>query len=205
MRLFLGFPIPHEFREYARSVQQYLRARGVNARWVAPERLHVTVQFIGEQDAAVVPALNATLATAVRDLRPARLHGAVPGTFGHPARVLFLGWHEDAGFAAVVAAVRAALDTAGVRVRAGARRQSPHAHVTLARFRGGREARTLRRAGTPCGRDEWGWAQDFPAATGLAPVDCTALILFESVLHPHGPEYRELQRLPLGPAGPVDG
>ncbi|MGQ0538745.1 MAG: RNA 2',3'-cyclic phosphodiesterase [Gemmatimonadaceae bacterium] len=76
-----------------------LRAAAPGVRWVAPERLHVTLKFLGEQSADAVARLRRTLAEVAALSVPADIelsgYGAFPN-FRRP-RVVWMGTGEREG------------------------------------------------------------------------------------------------------------
>jgi len=187
MRLFVAVELPPPVVIAADTVARELRERishtAPRARltWVAPDRMHVTVRFIGE--------VNDDMATAIRDVLGPPLEsppvafalgevGAFP-TRGAP-RALWLG------LTAASEAV-AALETeiSGRLAQVGVPRESrPFTpHVTLARVR---EAAGLRASAVLADVAP-------PAARGR--ID--AITLFASRLSPRGPTYTALQRTGL--------
>lgn len=147
--------------------------------WVAADRLHVTVRFIGEVDErrakAIADVLRPDIAVAPFELA---IEGV--GTFperGAP-RVVWAGVASGAEALGVVEAhVSGRLAQCGVPAEA----RSYHPHVTLARVR---EPRGLRPVV---------WLEGLTARRfGIAPVN--AITLFESRPSPRGHVYTALQR-----------
>ena len=184
----MAVPIDPDLARRAASFVDTLRSRAArlapHARlsWVAPERLHFTLAFIGYVQESRTPAIQAALEqpTMVRRF-PLELAGA--GAFpsrGFP-RVLWVGVREGReALSAVAADVRTRLDAAGVALET--RPFSPH--MTVARVK---EPAGLRRAVLLEGlADE---------AIGRMTVD--AITLFQSRLSPSGPSYHVLGRSPL--------
>ena len=150
--------------------------------WVAPDRIHLTVRFIGESDEASAGRIRAALAPEVPvapfDLTVAGF-GAFPRT-GQP-RVLWAGLTEGReALLQLERVVASRLAAAGV----GPEPRAYNPHLTLARVR---EASGLRAA---------------PLLKGLpeGPIGTTrveAFTLFDSRLSSKGPTYVPLQRTAL--------
>lgn len=190
MRVFVAVDLPDAVRDGVARTAGLLRARlaGVAGHsritWVATDRLHLTVLFVGEVPPAVAHDIVTRLETPLA-VRSFTLSTGALGFFpehGRP-RVAWLAIDEGAqGLAVLHGAVRDRLD--GVPFRREDRSFSPH--LTLARFgepgfRGEREALAATTL-PPCGR-------------GL--VD--RVTLYESGLSPRGPDYRALAVTPLLP------
>jgi 2'-5' RNA ligase len=188
MRLFVAVELPPDVLQSAASVSRELRVRAAElspaARltWIPPDRMHLTIRFLGEIDSAraasIVDALSLPFQTAAFSLAIGR-----PGAFpprGAP-RVLWLGLAGGATeLHALEHEVSARLELAGFARET--RAFSPH--LTLARIREphGLSARTLLDGIT------------VPEGTG-GVID--AFTLFESRLSPRGPLYTAIRRTPL--------
>lgn len=185
MRLFVAVSLPEAVRRAVGELVDALRPQLPPARWVAPDRLHLTLAFLGEQPEERLAPLVAALAEGCRPVTPfeARLGGA--GVFPERgrARVAWVAFVAPDGVVEALAeAVSGACRQAGVPP---ADRARFHPHVTLARCRGGWSGAARRR-----------WASSVPAGLGGAfPVG--EATLFESLLAPGGPRYSRLADLPL--------
>jgi 2'-5' RNA ligase len=188
MRLFVAVELGEAVQQEAGRIVEELRRRAgkrsprARVTWVAPERMHLTLRFIGEiADAAadgVIHALRAPLGLAPFDVDWKGL-GAFPKS--GPPRVLWAG--IDRGCDELVAVERevgARLDA--VKIPREERPYSPH--LTLARVR---EAAGLRSAVLFEGLAD--------NALGTTRVD--AITLFQSKLSPKGPTYVTLQKTSL--------
>lgn len=137
MRLFIAVDPSAEMAARAGRIADRLRAAGVEAAWVQPSRMHLTLQFLGDDvgDADLHRICRAIDAAAAMS-PPFRLFCAGVGVFPDlkRPRVAWLGVRE--GAAEVVAlhdAVAALLTPLGFPPEARGYRP----HLTLGRFRGG--------------------------------------------------------------------
>ena len=187
MRLFVAIELNRSVEDSAREVIDELRGRvsslAPRARitWVTPERLHVTVRFIGEADESRSTAIRSVLASRLEtpafDLLVEGL-GAFPER-GAP-RVFWAGLHDGRqNLIEVEQVVSRRLDALLLRED---RPYSPH--LTLARVK---EPGGLRRATLFEGLSD--------RRLGRTHVD--AITLFESRLSSKGPTYVPLQRTAL--------
>ena len=187
MRLFIAVEMNQSIEEAAREVIGELRDRAARlaprARitWSAPERLHVTVRFIGEVDEArgqaIRSALGATIDAPVFDVT---VEGAGAFPPKGPPRVLWAGLTDGrSGLVDVERAVSTRLESVVV---AEERPYSPH--LTLARVK---DPAGLRRDALLEGL----------ADRLLGRVHVDAITLFESRLSSKGPTYMALQRTAL--------
>ncbi len=188
-RLFVALEPPDPVRRRLSAIAAELRRGAGRAadeiRWVAPENVHLTIQFLGAVPEERVPDVEAALRAAAAGARPLALE--VKGAGGFPnarrPRVLWAGLEGDvAPLAAFAADVGRRLAPLGFPPED--RPFSPH--LTLGRAREGRGAPGL--AG----------ALAHAAQADGTPWRASELVLFESHLSPKGPRYEVIARLPLG-------
>jgi 2'-5' RNA ligase len=188
-RLFVALEPPDPVRRRLAALADELRRAAGRAagevRWVAPENVHLTLQFLGAVPEERVPAVEAALrdaaATAGRPLSLS-LHGAGGFPNARRPRVLWAGLEGDVPLlAALVTELGARLAKLGFPPE-----DRPFApHLTLGRAKDGR--------GAP------GLAGALAAATQAeaTPWRATELVLFESHLSPKGPRYEVIARAGL--------
>lgn len=131
MRAFLALALPDEARSEIGALVRPVATAHPAARWVRPENLHLTVEFLGGIDDATFEALDLRLEPVAAGVAPAELALSGAGAFpaGRP-RVLWIGLVEGAAwFARLTEGVRAAVRAVGLEPD----RRPPRAHVTLAR------------------------------------------------------------------------
>lgn len=169
IRLFVGLALPAEHRQHLAALQHGLK----DARWVAPENLHITVRFIGEVDEDVAEEICGVLNHIRAD--PFGLTIQDLGTFGRPPHALWTGVEDDAGGA--LAHLHANVESALVRLGLAPEGRKYTPHVTLARFRKSAHLGRL---------------DDFLEAHGalaLQPFTVDGFTLFESHLSHLGAQY----------------
>jgi 2'-5' RNA ligase len=187
MRLFTAIELGDAVCARAGALLETLRARAsrnapsARITWVAPERMHLTLRFIGELDdakgEAIVAALRAPLPLGPFEVRWDGL-GSFPPR-GAP-RVLWVG--VAAGRDSLLqaeSAVSARLEQVGIPPEE--RPYSPHLTVARVREPGGLKAAPL--------------FDGVDGALGQTHVD--AITLFRSHLSPKGPTYVALERTRL--------
>ncbi len=175
VRCFVAAALPGPVREDLGRLQKRLARAGVRARWVRPDRMHLTVRFLGEVEpdrfAGVLDALAAPLVVP----GPLRLAPDGLGAFPSPARprVVWAGLTGDRpALARAALEVEARLEPLGFP-----RERRPfRAHLTLGRFR----------APPPRGIGAALEAVGPYRGPGFA---VTEFVCYESRLHPSGPEY----------------
>jgi len=137
LRLFVAVEPPGATTTAAARVIERLRRAGVEARWVDPAQLHITLHFLGDVATADLPAVCRALDAAGGRVAPFEIGIGGVGGFPDPRRprTIWLGVREGAaGLVAVHAAVAADLEPLGFRIEQ--RRFVPH--VTIGRVQGGR-------------------------------------------------------------------
>jgi 2'-5' RNA ligase len=144
LRVFCAVELPDEIRSRIAERIHHLRAEfsDVRASWEKPEKLHVTLKFLGDIEPARVEQLSLAASRAVANLKPFGLTIGEPGAFpphGQP-RVLWLGIVDDSGSLALM---QHALETE-CAADGFPREQRPFKpHLTLARIRSPQGAREL--------------------------------------------------------------
>jgi 2'-5' RNA ligase len=186
LRVFCAVELPDELRSRVAERARRLRSEfpDVRASWEKPEKMHVTLKFLGDVEPARVEALSSAAARAVTDLAPFELRIEEPGTFpphGQP-RVLWLGIVDDSGR---LAHMQRALETECAA--AGFPRESRpfKPHLTLARVRSPQGARELAAA---------------HRETPFEPqrFEVSELVVMRRELGPGGSRYTPLSRHRLG-------
>lgn len=160
-----------------------LRGRHPDARWLSPDKLHLTLVFLGSTDAAAVPGLTAAVG---RVAAAHERYAAATGTGGgrvhdHRDGVCWLrlvdGGHETAQLALDV---DEALGSATYDAD-----HPPHPHLTLAR---GVDKATLEDVRSTSRGLDLRWTAD-------------RIVLFRSYTDPRGSRYEELASFPLRGSG----
>jgi RNA 2',3'-cyclic 3'-phosphodiesterase len=195
MRVFLAVDLRDTLgpaaQAWGRTVAERLGSRdAASLSWVPASRIHVTLHFFGELDAAAVSGLQ----RAMGDRVPAPPFDLVPGAGGtFPAagrpRVLWLGFGNGAE---ALARVHAWLEPRIAGIGQADRHATFQPHVTVARVR--------RDAGRSLGRPLREAAARTPVPASRIRVD--AVTLFESVPAPKGPSYVPILHVPLDGGGP---
>ncbi len=191
LRLFVSIEPPEAVRRRLGAIQAELkRLAGRHAdevKWVAPENVHLTLQFLGAVPQERLGAIEAALAAAAAGARPLALEVRGAGGFPNARRPRVL-WAGLAGEVEPLAALAADLGhrLAPLGYPPEDRPFSPH--LTLGRAREGRGAAGLGGALLAAGASEG------------VPWRADALVLVQSHLSPAGPRYEPVDRFDLGRA-----
>jgi 2'-5' RNA ligase len=183
VRCFVAGDIGEAGRRSLAGVIERLRPRIPGARWVEPGSIHLTLEFLGEQDEASVSRLASAL-EGLSDVPAVAADLAGLGSFPsmRGARVLWAGLRAEGGsleaLAGRVRGVSAALGLSG-------RDDKPFVgHLTLARFRRPADLAHVELGG-----------QSRDTVVGRCVID--RVILIQSLLRPSGAEYRLVRVVPL--------
>ena len=181
MRAFIAIDLPQSAKQAIAHVQSRLRpalpqeARNSgDIRWVRPESVHLTLQFLGEITDEQATVVTATL----RSLPPPGIFRIEMKGFGffpnsHRPRVLWLGVNAPAALASLAAEIGSILEPQGFP-----KEDHPFApHLTLARFR------------TPKAEPALEAALQELHEVMLGSFDASGYFLFESVLAPGAPPF----------------
>ncbi len=184
IRTFIAVELPAEVRHRAVDLLRHLRHSVSDVKWVEPENLHWTLQFLGEVGELEIPAICDAVAAAAAEHEPFDLEARGAGAFPTPdrPRTLWLGAGQGRdALIALQASVAAHLFKLGYRGEE--RRFVPH--LTLGRA--GRQVNAATLAA------ELAKLTDFDGGTML--ID--ELTVFSSTPSRDGPLYEPLGHLPL--------
>lgn len=99
MRTFIAIDLDHKIRERIASLQAKLRSRCPKLSWVKPERMHLTIKFLGEIEEAQVGPIQQALDAVAGQCHPFDITFAGLGVFPPRGRanVLWLGIQDAIG------------------------------------------------------------------------------------------------------------
>jgi 2'-5' RNA ligase len=187
MRLFIGAKLSMAsvaaIGEAVVELRRRADAAGLAVRWVAPATYHVTLKFLGEARAEVVPAVRDAVAAAVATVERFEFEACGLGAFPSPdnARVMWVGVEDPA---AGLERLATAIDGAVAPLGFERERRPFHAHVTVGRLRDVASVGELL----------------LPSATEhrFSKTGLAAVTFFESVTKSTGSEYAVHAEWPLG-------
>lgn len=185
-RVFCAVELPGEVKSRVAEHIRRLRSEFPHARasWEKPEKLHVTLKFLGETEPSRVEDLSGAASLAASHVEPFRLTIDETGAFpphGQP-RVLWLGIEDASGRLAVL---QRSLEDACAAAGFPREPRPFKPHLTLARLRSPQGARELAAAHRE--------AQFEPQTFNVSE-----LVLMRSELGPGGSRYTPLSRRPFG-------
>ncbi len=137
-RLFVGIDLDDRVRHACSSIAQELRRAGLAGKYEAPEKLHVTLAFLGFVEPARLDRIVSTLRTVAAGSAPLAVSLDKLGAFPHERRprVVYVGAREQGPrFRSLAGDVRRAFAQLGFEFR-----DDPVAHVTIARTKESKRA-----------------------------------------------------------------
>lgn len=132
-RLFAGIDLDPESRAACAAVAERLQKTGLAARYEPPEKLHVTLAFLGFVEPQRCGGIVETLAAVASGFSPFSVCLDKLGAFPHERRprVVYIGAQEQgAAFRSLAHAVRDAYASSGFEFE-----NDPVAHVSIARVK----------------------------------------------------------------------
>ncbi len=189
LRMFIAVRFSPEVTDALARLRERLIGRldqYANIKWVEPENIHLTLQFLGDVEQGLVPKLAGSLGGAYADLEPFEVELSGVGCFPRPSRprVVWAGLRRGAdGLKGLQAATFRVTGELGFEPE-----DRPFsAHVTMGRVRSrGRRRPDLGKPLAALAEVEVGKCQ-------IAEVH-----LVKSVLEPRGPVYTTLDSFPVG-------
>ncbi len=185
VRLFIAINLPESERQAIHESTAPLRAAANSVTWVAPDCIHLTMKFLGEQQPEDVPKLHEALAGVARRFHPLRLEVGGVGAFPHlrAPRIFWMGIGADPKLELLHHDLEVACEALGHEVEARAFRP----HITLGR---------VKREVSP---DQV--ASMARLATNVryrGTMDARSIDVMQSELSSTGPRYTMLAAVPLG-------
>ncbi|MFZ5470044.1 MAG: RNA 2',3'-cyclic phosphodiesterase [Myxococcota bacterium] len=184
MRLFVALELSSPVRAALERAVDVAHRRAPKARWADPQKLHLTLAFLGETEEEKVPALKEALTRAASRHRRLSLVARGGGGFGasrHP-RVLWIGVE---GELPALTALQADLIRELVPLGFTPEKRPFRPHLTLARAKNPRGDPQLAACVAALEHFDGG---EWPVRK---------LVLFQSQLSPKGARYTQLFAAPL--------
>ncbi len=183
LRLFVAIDLPQNIKENLKMLIQELAKSAKEARWVAPENLHITFKFIGNFPEENLAKLIESLTTATKKIRKFELKLGKLGAFptSKKARIFWIGTEKsELEIERLHKLIDSALEKFGIEKEG----RKFHSHVTLARFKNPQNVENL-----------------ITESTNTMLIKDTFKVnevsLFKSVLTPKGSIYAILKNFPL--------
>ncbi|MEZ4833384.1 MAG: RNA 2',3'-cyclic phosphodiesterase [Caldilineaceae bacterium] len=198
MRTFIAIDLPaavkQEMRALQRRLQNDLRPIGGDRlfKWTNPDKVHVTLRFLGETSDTQVDQIHADLRRITADAIPFALNLDGIGVFPNWPRVRVL-WAGVSGELAALHRLQQAVETAAQAAGFVAEDKSFSPHITLARTSNDARSEQIRRTGEFL--RAWSAQQ---RAGGGAEWRVHEIVHMQSQLRPAGAVYTALAHYSLG-------
>lgn len=180
-RLFVAIELPTEIQGKLDIAEKHFKRFARDAKWVRVQGIHLTLKFLGYVEPERIPAIEETLSRQC-DAAPFSVEAKGCGFFPNSRRpaVFWVGVHAEPLFP-LQQAIEEAMATLGFE-----KEKRPFAaHLTLARFR------------DPHGLIPLTLEVEKYSEGSYGKFLVSEFVLFESILHPQGAEYRALRRFAL--------
>ncbi len=184
-RLFIAIELPTEAQSALASVQRALSP--LNAvRWTKPAHIHLTLQFLGDTETALIPALSAALTETISVVPSFSLLLATVGAFPNlkRPRIIWAGVSSSTALTALHRAVTVA--TAAIDIPADKKPFSPH--LTIGRVKNYARGNDYRAIAAAVSREN---------ISEIATVRIEHVSLIRSQLTRQGPIYTPLTEIRL--------
>lgn len=191
-RLFIALTVSDAMREQIAVCQQQLQPLLPGMRWVAPDSMHLTLVFLGEQSREHIREIAELVTASAENLPPFEWALGPLGFFGRPRQpsVIWIGLTEQPP---ALMSLQERLQTE-LQARGYADATRPfHPHITLGRVRQGRRDKGRRRMDA----DSLTAAMRSVSFTSGGPSRIAHVHLIESRLSPTGAQYEVLHAAPL--------
>jgi len=186
MRTFIAIELPEHITGALENVQKTLRSFNLNIRWVEPEKIHLTLKFLGDIPPEAVEPIGRVLFESVRGYDPISLtakgSGAFPGI--RNPRVIWVGL---SGQVPRLKTLQQFLEENLAPLGFGKEKRTFKGHLTLGRIKGSVDPVKLNAALNE--------VMDFETEPFLAD----RIFLFQSDLKPTGPVYTKITSAALAP------
>ena len=185
VRLFIAINLPESERQAIHHATAPLREAARSVTWVAPDCIHLTMKFLGEQPPGAVASVHDALRAVARRFQPLRLDVGGVGAFPHlrAPKIFWMSIAGDPKLELLHHDLELACEALGHEVEARAFRP----HVTL-----GRVKRDVTREQVAT------LARLAANVRYRATVDARSIDVMQSELSSTGPRYTVLAAVPLG-------
>lgn len=181
IRTFIAIDLPPKLQETLGAIEKELQEAHAPITWVKPERIHLTLKFLGDVAPDRISEIEKKLEEVAHRASPFQLEPLGCGAFPtlKQMRVIWVGLRgEGTGLQDLQQAVEAAMLQLGFR-----REERPFKpHLTIGRVKGRQHLRLLQELLVA--------RQSFKAEA----FDVTELVLYKSELRPEGARYTPLFR-----------
>jgi len=184
LRCFIAIEIPEEIRRAIVSGTDSLKKSGADVKWVSPENIHITLQFLGETEEGRIPLIKEALGEILLSYSPFYIKIADIGCFPDTRRprVIWVGTEESQPVINLHGDIAKEMGRLGYQEEE--RNFTPH--LTIGRVKSNKNAGELIRN------------MDKLKAASFSGFEVKNITLMKSVLKPSGAVYQSLAEIPFG-------
>jgi 2'-5' RNA ligase len=183
-RSFVAVELSTDIAEGVRRTQSGLRERTKDVRWVRPEGIHLTLQFLGDVDPDRIEGIADRAETSIKGIGPFTI--GIRGCGGFPdakyPRVIWIGVDDPSG---ALKELQAKVEQGMAEMGFTREERAYTPHLTIGRLRSGK------------GKGKVAQALEAMQGCDLGGMEVREICLFRSQLKPTGAEYTKLKVIPL--------
>jgi len=181
-RLFIAAELPTNIKAELADAQARLRRANLPVSWVAPERMHLTLRFLGATKVALLPKLDRAIRAGLAPYSAMTLQLSGAGAFPNDRRPSIV-WAGVGGALTALQGAQAGIEAALSGLGIVPEPKPYHPHLTLGRLRPEADPEQQRRLGDAI--------RSLPSP---APLEWTVeqVVLFRSDLRHDGPIYTKI-------------
>jgi len=181
MRLFIAIDIPEDLKEKLARVIGGLKKCDLDAKWVNPSNIHITLKFLGETRGEQLEKIKAIISETAGNFAKLEIAAGNFGFFPNEIspKVLFISTNNDETLKNISLRLEDKVEGLGFP-----KENRFKSHLTLARFRGRKNIDRLK--------------EEIKKITLEAKFAVCEIILFKSTLESSGPVYEKIFCAPLG-------
>ena len=181
-RLFIAAELPTNIKAELVDAQAWLRRANSPVSWVAPERMHLTLRFLGATKVALLPKLDRAIRAGLAPYSAMTLQLSGAGAFPNDRRPSIV-WAGVGGALTALKGAQAGIEAALSGLGIVPEPKPYHPHLTLGRLRPEADPEQQRRLGDAI--------RSHPSP---APLEWTVeqVVLFRSDLRHDGPIYTKI-------------
>jgi len=195
MRIFFGATLPENTKTQILKVQEELRPLFHDARFEGEDKLHITLQFIGEFDVKKSSELFSSVEAEVKESLFESFSVEIVGINFFPnekvRRGIWLECRDDGTLSRIAEAIKSVTKEFGIIPES----RSFKAHITVARLKEGKGTSRFSRNDSVEDLKKFE-SEDKLHVEKFFPM---SIAMFESVLKPSGSEYKMLSQVTLLP------
>lgn len=183
LRLFIAIEMPTEIKSQIANVISELRSAQAEVRWEQPEKLHITLKFLGETSEDLLPQIVLLLEGVAEKTSPFTIKYSGLGCFPniHEPRIVWVGVDDITDkIQPLVASIETEMASIGLEKEI----KAFHPHVTIGRMKSRKNMSTLLRTMESITLES-------------QPMSITEIVLIKSELKPAGSIHTIMQQFSL--------